>query len=87
VTDRMLAAVARTATRTRAPLVSSRYGDIIAPPLFLRRELFREMRGRNSDGGGKAIVARHRDQAIFVDWPESCLGDMDTPEDLDALRR
>ncbi|HXV86875.1 MAG TPA: nucleotidyltransferase family protein [Gemmatimonadales bacterium] len=84
VTDRMLAAVARTAMRTGAPVVSSRYGDVIAPPLFLRRDLFKEARARGSHASGKRVVMLHRNDAVYVDWPESCLRDVDTRADLEA---
>jgi isopentenyl-diphosphate delta-isomerase len=85
VTDRMLAAIAKTATRTGASLVQSRYDDVLAPPLFLRRDLFKAVRAVTGEGVCNALVARYRDRTVFVDWPQSRLGDLDTPEDLGRL--
>ena len=85
VTDRMLGALAKTARRTGAPLISSRYDDVVAPPLFLRRELFDDIRTLTGEGVCKALVSRYRNRTVFVDWPASCLADVDTPEDLERV--
>jgi molybdenum cofactor cytidylyltransferase len=84
VTDHMLATLAARATPGTAPLVVSRYGDVTAPPLLFRRELFRELMDWTGEGCGKAVVQRHRDEAVFVDWPAAVLSDVDTPEDFQA---
>src|SRR5213594_1684026 len=79
VTEQMLAAI-----------VVARYGDVTAPPLLFRRELFAELLAWTGEGCGKTVVQRHRDEALFMDWPAEALMDVDTPEDFaaaDALTR
>jgi molybdenum cofactor cytidylyltransferase len=82
VTDQMLATLAARAAPSTAPLVVSRYGDVTAPPLLFRRALFGELMAWTGEGCGKAVVQRHRDEALYVDWPEAVLTDVDTPEDF-----
>src|SRR2546422_574411 len=69
---------------TPAPLVVSRYEDITAPPLLFRRALFAELLAWTGEGCGKTVVQRHRDEALFMDWPAEALMDVDTPEDFAA---
>jgi len=85
VTERMLAVLAVTARRSGTPMVASRYGDVVAPPYLFRRELFGDVLEAAALGSGKVLVDRLRDRLVFVDWPESCLADLDTPDDLTAL--
>ena len=86
VTGEMLRVIAeRAAQRTDAPLVVSRYGDVTAPPLLFRRTLFDELLAWKGEGCGKAVVKAHAQEAVYVDWPESALVDVDTPEDFAAL--
>src|SRR3989454_11816186 len=85
VTEQMLGAlVAAAAGGTPAPLVVSRYEDITAPPLLFRRALFPELLAWTGEGCGKTVVQRHRDEALFMDWPAEALMDVDTPEDFAA---
>ncbi|MBI4500685.1 MAG: nucleotidyltransferase family protein [Gemmatimonadetes bacterium] len=86
VSGDMLSALVARAGTTTAPLVVSRYGDVTAPPLLFRRELFGELLAWNGEGCGKAVVQRHRDQALYLDWPPAVLTDIDTPEDLRAAQ-
>jgi molybdenum cofactor cytidylyltransferase len=85
VTDHMLTALAITARRTAAPLVASRYGDVVAPPFYFDRRLFSELAAWTGEGAGPGLVARHPGDVVYVDWPEDCLADVDTPEDLERL--
>jgi molybdenum cofactor cytidylyltransferase len=82
VSDLMLAELVARAGETAAPLVVSRYGDVTAPPLLFRRALFGELMEWTGEGCGKAVVQRHRDEALFLDWPAAVLTDVDTPEDF-----
>jgi molybdenum cofactor cytidylyltransferase len=84
VTEEMIRAILREAVHSGAPLVVSRYGDVMAPPLLFRRDLFPELLAWTGEGCGKAVVQRHQDEAGFVDWPVAALTDVDTPEDLEA---
>lgn len=84
VSERMLAALVAAAGRSDAPLVVSRYGDVTAPPLLFRRSLFGELLAWTGEGCGKTVVQRHRDDALYLDWPAELLTDVDTPEDFRA---
>jgi molybdenum cofactor cytidylyltransferase len=86
VSDQMLATLVERAGQTTRPLVVSRYGDVTAPPLLFRRELFGELMSWTGEGCGKAVVERHRDEALFVDWPQAALTDVDTPEDFEVAQ-
>jgi molybdenum cofactor cytidylyltransferase len=84
VTERMIRTMLEKAARSDAPLVVSRYGDIMAPPLLFRRALFPELLEWTGEGCGKVVVQRHQSEAVFVDWPLAALTDVDTPEDMEA---
>ena len=84
VTEQMLSGLVAAARGTEAPLVVSRYGDVTAPPLLFRRALFGELLAWSGEGCGKAVVQAHLAEAVFVDWPDAALADIDTPEDLAA---
>jgi molybdenum cofactor cytidylyltransferase len=84
VTIEMLAALVSATASSTAPLAVSRYGEVTAPPLLFRRALFGELLAYSGEGCGKAVVKAHWDEALFLNWPESVLTDIDTPEDLKA---
>ena len=84
VTEQMLSGLVAAARGTEAPLVVSRYGNVTAPPLLFRRALFGELLAWSGEGCGKAVVQAHLAEAVFVDWPDAALADIDTPEDLAA---
>lgn len=83
VTDSMIRALVDAARTAPAPLFVSRYGDVTAPPLLFRRSLFPELLAWTGEGCGKAVVQRHRDEAVFLDWPVGALADVDTPEEFE----
>jgi molybdenum cofactor cytidylyltransferase len=82
VTEAMVTALVAAAARSDAPLVVSRYGDVLAPPLLFRRVLFPELLAWTGEGCGKAVVKRHMDEAIVLEWPAATLTDVDTPDDF-----
>jgi molybdenum cofactor cytidylyltransferase len=84
VTEEMIRALPKEAVRSGAPLIVSRYGDVMAPPLLFRRALFPELLAWTGEGCGKVVVQRHQAEAVFVDWPVAALTDVDTPEDFEA---
>lgn len=63
------------------PLVVSRYGEVVAPPILYSRALFGELRA----SAGKQVVNRHRGEAAEVAQPEEALLDLDAPADLARL--
>jgi molybdenum cofactor cytidylyltransferase len=80
VTERMLGDLTALASTSNAPLIVSRYGDTLAPPVLFRRALFSDLLGSTGEGCGKAVIEQHRARAHFVDWPVAALGDVDTPD-------
>lgn len=86
VTARMLRALMARYRETGAPLVISRYGDTIAPPMLYDRRLFGELAGMDRRCG-RGVVRRHREEAVEVEWPTSALRDLDRPEDHARARR
>jgi molybdenum cofactor cytidylyltransferase len=87
VTSEMLRQMVAAAQSTSAPLVVSRYGDVLAPPLLFRRVLFPELLAWHGEGCGKQVVLRHQEAAVMLDWPAEALRDIDTPEELNSARR
>ena len=87
VTSEMLRQVVAAARSTSAPLVVSRYGDVLAPPLLFRRLLFPELLAWHGEGCGKEVVRRHQGEAVILDWPAESLKDIDTPDDLASARK
>jgi cyclopropane-fatty-acyl-phospholipid synthase len=82
----MVRALVRRRSESGAPLVTSRYGGVAAPPTLYARALFPELRGGEGEGRGREVVRRHAHEAAFVDWPASALADVDEAADLDRAR-
>ncbi len=85
VTSQMLELLVERRRATRSPLVVSRYGDVAAPPILYDRWLFSEFDGSAGEACGKRILRTHRDEAVFVDWPEVALTDLDSPADYEMI--
>jgi molybdenum cofactor cytidylyltransferase len=85
VTAEMLRTVAVAAHEAPAPLAASRYGDVLAPPLFFRRSLFAELLAWHGEGCGKQVVLKHQHETAIVEWPLEALADIDTPEDFATM--
>jgi len=66
------------------PLVISRYGEVIAPPILYARGLFSELTALETEG--KQVVQRHLAQAAEVAQPPAALADLDLPADVDRAR-
>lgn len=69
----------------QAPLVVSRYGDVVAPPILYGAPLFAELRALHGEQCGKAVIRRHRGEEVELAWPVDRLCDLDTPEDVERL--
>ena len=85
VTESMLRTVALAAQTGTALVVSSRYGQTLAPPVLFRRALFGELFATSGEGCGKVVVEHQREHALYVDWPLGALMDVDTPEEYATL--
>jgi molybdenum cofactor cytidylyltransferase len=86
VTSEMVRVLVRRREETQAPLVASRYGGVVAPPVLYDRALFDELRGGVGDGRGREVLSRHAGEVVFVDWPAEDGLDVDAPHDLEATR-
>lgn len=86
VSTPMLRALITADSESDQPLVVSRYGDVLAPPLLFRRALWPELLAWSGEGCGKAVVRAHADEARYIDWPTAALRDIDTPAEYEALR-
>jgi molybdenum cofactor cytidylyltransferase len=84
VTARMLRDLVKRYRESDAPLVISTYGDVNAPPMLYDRSLFGELAVMQRRCG-KEVIARHRDEARVLRWPQGALADLDTPEDYDRI--
>jgi molybdenum cofactor cytidylyltransferase len=71
---------------TGAHLVVSAYGEVLAPPILYRRDLFGELSGGlDGDGCGKRVVKQYLDHAVEVQWSSSLLTDLDSPADFERI--
>jgi molybdenum cofactor cytidylyltransferase len=86
VTPEMIRQLVGQWRRGNVPLVVSVYEDVVAPPILYPRRLFPELRALDGDGCGKAVVKRHRGEALEVSWPASALTDLDLPADIERVR-
>lgn len=88
VTAHQLRAMADRWRGGAVPLVASRYGEVLAPPVLFARGLFEELcAGAPGDGQGRAVTRRHLHEAAIIEWPADALTDVDGPADLAAARR
>jgi molybdenum cofactor cytidylyltransferase len=86
VTEHMVRSLMLAAQASAAPVVASRYGTTLAPPVLFRRALFAELLLSTGESCGKAVVEKHREAARYVDWPLAALRDVDTPEEFASLQ-
>ncbi|HKB13035.1 MAG TPA: nucleotidyltransferase family protein [Vicinamibacterales bacterium] len=66
------------------PIVSVRYGDVMAPPHLFARALFGELSGL--EHGARPVLQRHRDEMTVLAFPPELLQDIDTPEDYERAK-
>jgi molybdenum cofactor cytidylyltransferase len=70
--------------RHASPIVSVRYGEVRAPPHLFTRRFFPEL--AQLQHGARAVLQRHLDQTLVLDFPADLLVDIDTPEDYELAR-
>jgi molybdenum cofactor cytidylyltransferase len=74
------------AYRTHAsPIVSVRYGDVMAPPHLFAREFFPELAAL--EHGARPVLLRHRGQTTVLTFSPDLLMDIDTPEDYELITK
>jgi CTP:molybdopterin cytidylyltransferase MocA len=57
-----------------------------APPILYDRALFAELGALPAHACGKEMQRLHRHEAVFLDWPEAALTDVDDPDDYRRVR-
>ncbi len=73
---------------TGRPLVASRYGTVRGAPMLIGRDLFDEARALDGDVGARVLLRGHPDLLAEVDVGEGPASwDVDTPDDLERVRR
>ncbi len=85
VTSVMMGILIKTFRSSEVEIVLSRYGEVNAPPTLFCREVFPELLDLPNDQSPRSVVERHTQSTSIVNWPESCLKDLDRPEDLEEL--
>jgi len=68
-----------------SPIVSVRYGEVMAPPHLFTRAFFPELAAL--EHGARPVLLRHRDQTTIVRFAPDLLADVDTPEDYEDVKR
>jgi len=67
------------------PIVSVRYGDVVAPPHLFEREFFPEL--AQLTHGARPVLRRHVDRTMVLQFSVELLVDIDTPEDYELAKR
>ena len=67
------------------PIVSVRYGEVMAPPHLFEREFFPELAGLQH--GARSVLKRHVERTMVLQFPPDLLVDIDTPEDYELAKR
>ena len=66
------------------PIVSVRYGEVMAPPHLFEREFFPELAGLQH--GARSVLQRHVERTTILRFPPDLLVDIDTPEDYELAK-
>jgi len=77
--------VLETHVQQHSPIVSVRYGEVMAPPHLFAREFFAELAAL--EHGARPVLLSHRDKTTILMFPPDLLVDVDTPEDYEDVKR
>ena len=77
--------VLETHLQNHSPIVSVRYGEVMAPPHLFSREFFPELAAL--EHGARPVLLSHRDKTTILNFPPDLLVDVDTPEDYEEVKR
>jgi len=66
------------------PIVSVRYGEVMAPPHLFEREFFPEL--AELQHGARSVLQRHLERTTILRFPPDLLVDIDTPEDYELAK-
>jgi molybdenum cofactor cytidylyltransferase len=67
--------------RHAPPIVSVRYGDVMAPPHLFERGFFPEL--ARLQHGARSVLLRHLERTTVLQFPADLLVDIDTPDDYE----
>jgi len=67
-----------------SPIVSVRYGEVMAPPHLFQREFFPEL--SQLQHGARSVLQRHAERTRVLRFPPDLLVDIDTPEDYELAK-
>ena len=70
--------------RQQAPIVSVRYGEVMAPPHLFEREFFPELAALQH--GARSVLLRHVERTLVLRFAADLLVDVDTPDDYERAR-
>jgi molybdenum cofactor cytidylyltransferase len=68
------------------PIVSARYRGMRGHPVLFAREVFAELLALEGDAGARLLIERNPERVSYVDIDALAPQDVDTPDDLKALR-
>jgi molybdenum cofactor cytidylyltransferase len=84
VTTNEYRTVLETYREHRTPIVSVRYGEVMAPPHLFERAYFPEL--AQLQHGARSVLQRHAGHTTVVRFPADLLVDIDTPEDYELAK-
>ncbi len=73
--------------RTDKPIIVPRYNGQRGNPVLFQRDIFPELRRLTGDTGAREIIEREPSRVEWLDVHSPMPADVDTPEDLERLRR
>ena len=84
VTTREYQLVLNAYAKHEQPIVSVRYGDVMAPPHLFEKEFFPEL--AQLEHGARSVLLRHLERTTILRFPADLLVDVDSPEDYELAK-
>jgi molybdenum cofactor cytidylyltransferase len=84
VTTKEYRTVLETYRQHAPPIVSVRYGDVMAPPHLFEREFFPAL--ARLQHGARSVLHRHIERTMVLRFPPDLLVDVDTPADYELAK-
>jgi molybdenum cofactor cytidylyltransferase len=66
------------------PIISVRYGDVMAPPHLFQSEFFTEL--AQTQHGARSLLQKHHERTTVLYFGADLLMDIDTPEDYEVAK-
>ena len=84
VTTNEYRTVLDTYRRHSPPIISVRYGDVMAPPHLFQSEFFPEL--AHMQHGARSLLQKHHERTTVLHFGADLLMDIDTPEDYELAK-